>query len=247
MPAPQNLAVSSPRLFSVNQLKTWSRCRKKYFLDYVNQLHWPTDHQNFQLGQDVHKLLDYHARGLNCEAIIGNATSEVQSAWRLLMADPMVKLPILGSEWGFQVPLTLDGSSNNWLVGRVDRIAQSDDRVLVIDWKTGTAVPKNPENDWQTRVYLYAVYEARQDLGLNERMTPEQFQFIYVEVKDQIRSIPVFYTSLKHEETRQVLRQTVGQIIFETAYSLPETCPDRYCPYENICGINASESIKTHE
>ncbi len=238
---------TSFRPFSVNQLKTWSRCKKKYFLDYVNKLHWPTDSKNFQLGQDVHKLLDYHSRQLDCTGIVASARQDVKSAWKLLMDDPIVHLPVLGNEWGFEVPMR----DNHWLIGRVDRISKDGDNILVIDWKTGTAVPKNPEDDWQTRVYLYSVYEAQKDLklkdfGLQAKLSPEAFRFVYVEVKDQIRSIPVLYTAERHEETRLLLDKTIGQIMNEIEYPLPETCPDKYCPYLNICGINEIKKIKNN-
>lgn len=230
-----------PRI-SVSQLKTWGRCRKKFQLDYVNKLRWPTDQSNFQLGQDVHKLLDYHARGLDCTQLLTTATPKVQQAWRLLMDAEITQKPIVASEWGFLVPLLADdGSVMCWLDGRIDRISrdgdQPSDALLVIDWKTGTAVPQSPETDWQTMVYLYATVEARKELGLVD-ITPEQMRFVYVEVKHQIREVTVAYDSQRHQEVGHFLKKTVQDILAEQDYPLPQACPDRYCPYGQVCGIN---------
>lgn len=231
---------AAPRLVSVNQLKTWDRCRRKYYLDYVNNLHWPTDQSNFRFGQDMHKLLDYHSRALDCSAVLAQAPADIQKAWALLMASPIVQQPVIASEWGFQIPVNVCGVQ--WLVGRIDRLAREGERLLVIDWKTGTAVPKVPETDWQTLVYLYAAYEARHEFGL-EALTPADLEFVYVEVRDAIREIRVPYSEQRHEEVQALLEKTLREMIEAEEYPLPDTCPDKYCPYPAICGIREVGSI----
>ncbi len=228
------------RLISVNQLKTWSRCRKKYFLDYVNNLHWPTDQSNFRFGQDVHKLLDYHSRDLDCAAILEHSPADVQEAWDLLMASAIPRQPVVASEWGFHVPMEANG--RHWLVGRIDRLSMEEGRLLVIDWKTGTAVPKTPETDWQTLVYLYAAFEARHEFGL-DALVPEDLEFVYVEVRDTIREIRVPYSRKRHEEIRELLEKTIREMVGAEEYSLPGECPDKWCPYPAICGIR--ETFRT--
>jgi hypothetical protein len=232
--------ISPPRnahLISVNQLKNWGRCQKKYYFDSVEKLRWPSDGSNFVLGQGVHKLLDYQSRGLDCSLLLKDALPSIQKSWQTVIQSDIVHFPIVANEWGFNIPILQSPRHNAWLAGRVDRISRQDQQILVIDWKTGTGVPFEPASAWQTIVYLYAVYEARLQLGLPASLPPEQLSFVYVEVKEQVREIVLPYSQEQHEETRQRLRQTIEAMLDTQTFQLPRRCPDRYCPYLNICGI----------
>jgi CRISPR/Cas system-associated exonuclease Cas4 (RecB family) len=237
MPSTTDLQPVSPDFF-----KSWSRCYKQFYYKYVRKLNWPSDGRHFKLGRDVHKLLDYQARGLDCSLLLKDADENVRISWEKLMTHSVTRLPVLANEWGFHVPV-----GNRWLVGRMDRVAKDGDQVIVIDWKTGTGVPRNPETDWQTLVYLYALVEisrsnAPHDLGI-ERLSAEQVSFAYVEVKADnrtpVRIVTVPYSEARHEESRRIFTEILATTDRESAYALPQTCPDRYCQYSPICGIDA--------
>lgn len=236
---------------SSDAFKSWSRCKRQFFYKHVKRLQWPSDIQHFRLGRDVHKLLDYQARGLDCDLLLSNAMRDVQLSWQKLMAHPIAHLPVLANEWAFHVPLELTSGKTEWATGRIDRVARDGDRILVIDWKTGTGVPRNPETDWQTRLYLYALVEVAKspsanDLGLHISgpLQPEQVQFMYVEVKADehtpVREVSLPYGKVQHEATHQVLQTILSQMAVEEEYALPDNgnCPDRYCSYRSICGID---------
>ncbi|MDX2084974.1 MAG: PD-(D/E)XK nuclease family protein [Candidatus Melainabacteria bacterium] len=225
---------------SVNQLKNWSRCKKKFYYESVKKLRWPSDPSNFRLGQAVHKLLDYQARGLDCQHLLTGTQADIRQSWQVIASSHWVQLPIIANEWGFTVPLSTPLPQPVWLVGRVDRIAQMPSgHIAIIDWKTGTAVPKDAANAWQTLVYWYAIYEARTVLGLEETLAPEQFQFVYVEVREQVRAITLPYSAKQHASTQALLQQTITEMLSAEDYPLPARCPDRFCPYRSICGIEA--------
>ncbi len=225
-------------LISVNQLKAWEKCKAKYKLDYIEELYWPTDQRNFEFGQDVHKLMDYHAKGFDCSTVLKQSSGKVKTAYNLLLKTPITNQAIIASEWGFQVPVP--GLENYWLAGRVDRISQNGEHIEVVDWKTGTAVPKNPKEAWQTQLYLYCVYQTRHEFGLAD-LTPEQFSFVYVEVKDSVRRIDVPYSQAFHDAIEERIVSTLSVIQAEQTFALPNRCPDRYCPYRKVCGIEDLE------
>lgn len=255
-----------PRPLEFNQIssdafKSWSRCKRQFYYKHVKRLQWPADIQHFRLGRDVHKLLDYQARGLDCQLLLETAPLDVRQSWQKLMAHPVVSLPVLANEWAFHVPVgCLTDSSDespllDWLTGRIDRVARYGDRILVIDWKTGTGVPRQPETDWQTRLYLYALFEVAStasaaDLGLNFKgaLTPEDMSFLYVEVKADehtpIREVQLPYSTSKHLATRQVLQSILAEMAVEEDYALPVSgvCPDRYCSYHTICGVKKAKN-----
>lgn len=226
------------QLVSVNQLKAWEKCKTKYRLDYVDGLFWPSDQRNFEFGQDVHKLMDYHAKGFNCDSVLTQASLKVKNAYQLLLQAEITNKPVVASEWGFQVPV--EGFENYWLAGRVDRVSRDGDNIIIVDWKTGTAIPKNPKEAWQTQLYLYCFYGSRQAFGLND-LQPEQLAFWYVEVKDQVRLVKIPYSQVFHAAVKQRITDTLAIIQQETAFALPSRCPDHYCPYQKICGIQQQE------
>lgn len=220
-----------PESYSVNQLKTWSKCRKKYEFDHVRKLQWPSNPKNFRLGKGVHQLLDYESRQLPMEPILMASDADIANTWRILHQSRWATLPIIASEWGFSLEI-----SGNWLYGRIDRIVRDGDMIHILDWKTGTGIPLNPEMDWQTQVYLYAVFEAQRDLGLS--IPAENLVFTYVQVKGMVlKEVPVAYDAMFHRQIAARLSETLGEIQSVKVYALPPVCPDRFCPYGKICGI----------
>ena len=146
-----------------------------------------------------------------------------------------------------QAPITV------WLTGRVDRVVKTlvntpakHSFYWVVDWKTGTAVPPDFKQAWQTRLYLYAIWEARHQLGLPETVTIEQLGFVYVEVKPKrkqaVRLYEVLYSQAQHEQTKADLTRVLTGMYLERRFELPATCPDSYCPFGAICGIAPVET-----
>lgn len=258
------------RQWSTDAFKSWSRCRRQFYYKHVKAMQWPADQSNFRLGRDVHKLLDYQARGLDCDLLVSGAPEDVRRSWTKLMAHPITQLPVLANEWAFHVPIALgdqlpglleEQRGNNgrveWLTGRIDRVARDGDRLLVIDWKTGTAVPPQPEADWQTMIYRYAVVEVASspsaaDLGFNlpkpgqenaaaSPLRPEQVTFVYVEVKADestpIRPVEITYSAEEHAKVAQLLRDTLTWMLSEEDYVVTDPCPDRFCAFRPICGV----------
>jgi len=242
---------------SPDALKTYQRCAKKFEYQKVRELQWPSDIRHFDLGQDVHKLMEYQARGLDCTQLVASATPDVRWCYEQLMKHPAGNWPVVANEWGFLVPV--ESKQTHWLTGRMDRIALNPEtgKLWIIDWKTGTAAPRFPEADWQTIVYLYALVEAYADLkrsaeslpyagiALADELNLEQLGFLYLEVnpkKKEVgwREIEVPYSSDRHLQNRDRLAQSLDQMTTATEqgdFELPNRCPDPWCAYRSICGI----------
>ena len=71
-------------------------------------------------------------------------------------------------------------------------------------------------------------------------------QFPVVEVKADnhtpVREVVLPYTQAKHEATRQTLQSITSAMAVEEDYDLPDNqlCPDKFCAYRSICGIDAT-------
>src|SRR5687767_10737836 len=103
------LSFPPPELarISADTLKSWSRCKRQFAYKYVASLQWPSDNRNFSLGREVHKLLDYQSRGLNCDLLLGGASEKVALTWQKLMNHPATQWETIASEWEFHVPFNL--------------------------------------------------------------------------------------------------------------------------------------------
>lgn len=253
----------SARVYSPDQLKNFTRCQKKFFYQSIQRLNWPSDQRNFELGQSVHKLMEYQARGLNCEALLAGASPDIADAFQQLIQHPASQWPVVANEWGFLIPFQLQ-SNTHWMQGRIDRVAFdiSTQTLWVIDWKTGTAIPKEPPNDWQTVIYLYAVVEAYPDLRasfldmnpgavslqLPQTIVPEQVKFLYLQASQEsrqspIRAVEIPYSQTLHQQHQAKILTVLQQIQTVTDYQLPQTCPDPYCVYRQICGIDNRNAL----
>lgn len=220
-----------PESHSVEQLKTWHKCQKKYELQYVRQLQWPSNPKNFRLGKGVHQLLDYAARQLPLTPVLDATDQDILHLYQLLQSSRWAQLPIVASEWGFSINF-----NQHWIYGRIDRVVRDGDQIIILDWKTGTAIPSNPQTDWQTLIYLYAVMSAQRALNLT--IAAEQLAFVYVQAKgNTITEVRIAYDAAMHQATQDRLLQTLNTLHATRLFALPAECPDRYCPYRNICGI----------
>ena len=224
--------------FSSNHFKNWERCPKKFELDTIENLQWPTNPKGFQLGLAVHQMMDWQAKKIKEEFYLPKMSPEIQTVYQKLAQSEWGQLEVLASEWPFALKL-----KGVWVEGRIDRLAlgqveRNQPSVWVLDWKTGTAIPKDPENDWQTQIYLAAVFLLQKELGLE--ITPEQLGFCYVQANLQqegVQTAIIDYSQHKHQSHLQRMNQAAEAMRTANNYPLPSLCPDAYCPYSPVCGI----------
>jgi hypothetical protein len=237
-----NAIKTLPRPLSASLLNDWERCRRKFELKALQQRRWPSPpSNNFELGTSVHKLMEFEARGLPLARLLsGSSRQNIAQYWTLLAQHPMAQWPVIASEWRFVLPVFDEsGRLLSRIEGQIDRIAQDPNGTLwVLDWKTGTRPPRAPAEDWQTIIYLLAATDAAIEL-LGHALPPEQVCFAYLHAQAH----DVVVTTLPHHPQQHALyhtrlRQTVAAICTTaTPFTLPPACPDAYCPYRAICGI----------
>jgi DNA-binding transcriptional regulator/RsmH inhibitor MraZ len=246
-----------PWLVSTSQLKEWDKCKKQFYYKSVLKTQWLSTQKNFELGKAVHKLMDYQARNLPLEPILTEVRQDIQETYLALEAHSLAQAKVIANEWRFNIPFPLgmpeEQSLVIWLTGRVDRLVETwvntpvkQPVYWVVDWKTGTAVPPDFKQAWQTRLYLYAIWEARHQLGMPQTMTFDQLGFVYAEVKPKrkqaVRLYEVIYSEAQHQQTHANLAQSLRAMLQEYRFDLPATCPDSYCPFASICGIAPVET-----
>lgn len=214
-------------VYTHNHFKTYEKCKRKYYYEYVKNLHWPSLDSNFELGLSIHKLLDYQAKGLEVEAIVKDAKPEIQEYWQYLKSSDILNYKIVASEWAFTVCLE---KGKSWLEGRVDRIIEepASNKTVILDFKTGQKIPKPQTVDWQMAVYLYAISESR-------NISPSQLAFWYYKVANQLEFFKQDYSPKLHKSYCAEFINMIEKISNTTSWNVDSECNRRFCQYEKLC------------
>ena len=266
-------------LLGTADLTAWPRCPKKVQLAYLNGLRWPASQDQFTLGKSTHALMDAQANHLMTPDLweLWQASDKYQQAARLSQAlakHKVAKWPVVASEWAFNIALPqLEGAVPLlWpvrLVGRVDRVAQpKGGQVALIDWKTGTRIPQQPSQAWQTRLYAFALVASLDHFStaLPWPEHPISFTYLQGQADGKVVARTCTYTEETHAETHEALFTTALHMQWAhyshwhakrygitrrrlayyhrfhpdfLPYRLPKTCPDAFCGLQHQCGILA--------
>ena len=101
------------------------------------------------LGQELHKLIYYHIKGFDIKKIENNLDENKKAVWTNLKNSKLLDKNFIYVEEGFLIKF-----DNYFLDGRFDAIYKENEEYTIVDWKTKN-LPKNPDSDIQTLVYLY--------------------------------------------------------------------------------------------
>lgn len=250
VPKPMQATAENPWWVSPNHLKEWDKCPKQFYYKTVLGQRWLSNERNFELGKAVHALMDLEAKGLPYTHVLKTLSPNIQAHFNALQADSIAQAPIVASEYAFYVPFQATIFPHVKLTGRIDRLSMVDNTLSIIDWKTGTAVPQDYQNAWQTRLYAYALWQIlthqpnllQNLLSSAPAWKPSQgLAFYYVDVRlyrqPHVKAYRVAIDEGYIRETEALLSQRLHAILAETQFPLPKACPDQYCPFSKVCGI----------
>jgi ATP-dependent exoDNAse (exonuclease V) beta subunit len=136
--------------FSAHTLKLLESSPEQFKKRYIDGLHFLENPSlDAKVGKKFHALISYYLKGFEVSKP-ENALSESELAiWERLKADPILKNDFVLIEHSFLIK-----EAAFFLTGRFDAVYKGKDGYTVLDWKT-KHLPKNPENDLQSVVYLY--------------------------------------------------------------------------------------------
>ncbi len=231
--------AENPWFVSVNQLKEWDKCHAQFYYKTVLKQRWLSDESNFELGKAVHALMDLNAKGMPTKHLRVGLKPNILAHFDALVEHPLAKAPVVASEYAFYLPFQVEGFPHITLTGRIDRLSLYNGTLAIIDWKTGTAVPHDYATAWQTRLYSYAIWQMRNALGVEASLG---MHFYYVDVRTNRQpAVKVYTVAIDADyiaETEGLLKQVLTRILAEKRFALPSACPDKYCRFSQVCGIN---------
>lgn len=207
--------------FSPNMLKTYQMCSQKYYLQYVKKIKVPQLASNFEKGKKIHALANYYLRGDDISKLEKALNPDEKLVWDKLLSNEYFQKKYVNSEYNLLCKV-----GEFWVGGRLDAVVKDDKKYYILDYKTGS-IPKNPEYDFQTIVYLLCLSKKLKN-GYN-------LDFIYIDLKNNINKI-IEFDEQKEKEYEKILSDVCKSIkIFEPQEEIEYTKKCEFCEYRKIC------------
>ena len=202
-------------IYSANMLKTYKICPLKYKLKYVERFSLPQKFEVFEKGKKIHALAYYYLKGDDVSRFETALTPDESEVWARLKENEFFNMQTYRAEFDLNVKI-----DRFWVGGRLDAVVTDGaGNYYILDYKTG-AVPKNPEEDLQTLVYLAA-------LEAHLKGEFKSLKFVYIDLKNNKNHI-IDSTHAHTEIIEHICRQ------IESEKFLP--CEDcGLCEYRHYC------------
>lgn len=217
--------------FSSNMLKNYEECSQKYKLIYEEKIKLPQDASYAEEGKNIHALINYYLKGFDVTKLAETLNKQEKALWQNFLNLKISPNDIYRSEYHFNVKI----ADKYWLTGRIDAIkkenASLSSKYTIFDWKTGK-IPKNPESDIQTCVYLYSLFKILKHKQLINNY--KDLSFSYLNLKD----CKEFSTSLSNEkylEYEQKITQIISNIKIKAFKKSVDDTKCYKCNYKIIC------------
>ncbi len=216
--------------FSPNMLKTFEACPQKYYLKYIQKISVPQKGSVFEKGKKVHALANYYLRGDEITKMEKALNSDEKPIWEQLKNNEFFQKRYINSEYNLSCKI-----GDYWIGGRLDALMKDEKNYYILDYKTGS-IPKNPEYDYQTMVYLLCT------LKLLENQTLKQVQngaynikFVYIDLKNNKNCVIDFSQEKEHEYEKKLIEicNKITDAQFQEEIEHSKIC--EFCEYRKIC------------
>lgn len=207
--------------FSPNMFKTFADCPYRYYLKYVKKLSIPQPASYFEKGKKIHALANYYLRGDDISKIIKGLTKEETVVWNKLFQNEFFQKNYVKSEYNLSCKI-----GDYWIGGRLDALMLDGEDYFILDYKTGS-IPKTPETDFQTMVYLICADRKLENYN--------SLKFVYIDLKTD-RNYVIELTSERKEIYENALKNAC-EIISKTEEYPPKTDRCTFCEYSKLCKL----------
>lgn len=205
--------------FSPNMLKTFETCQKKYYFKYVQNISVPQPVSFFEKGKNIHALANYYLRGADISSLLPALSDEEKQIWGRLLNNEFFQKTYVNSEYNLSAKI-----NDFWVGGRLDALMKDGDDYFILDYKTG-AIPKNPEYDYQTMVYLICADRVLRVYN--------SLKFVYIDLKNN-KNYVINFDSDKKVEYVNALTMLCAKISQTTEFGL-STDKCKFCEYSKLC------------
>lgn len=205
--------------FSPNMLKTFETCPKKYYFKYVQNISVPQPVSFFEKGKKIHALANYYLKGADISNMLQELTEHESQIWEKLLNNEFFQKTYVNSEYNLSV-----GVGGFWVGGRLDALMKDDENYYILDYKTGS-IPKNPEYDFQTMVYLLCADKLLKNYN--------SLKFVYIDLKNNKNCVIEFNDKLRNEYSEKITKICSEISKAQDFAGNSEKC--MFCEYVKFC------------
>ncbi len=210
-------------IISPAMLKIFEECPQKYKFMYVDKISLPQNKYFFEKGKKIHAIASYYIKGFDVSKLENALSEKEKQIWNYLKTTEYFKYELLKSEYQLSAHL-----GKNWIGGRLDALVKDRDKYYILDYKTGE-IPKNPEYDYQTMIYLLCADKFLKNY--------DSLCFVYLDLKNNSERKVQLTEELKEEYTNKLLA-TLDKISSGTKYKRNKLQDVKCsCDYYKICSI----------
>lgn len=213
--------------YSPNMLKTFKSCPLKYKFKYIDRISLPQKASFFEKGKKVHALANYYLKGDDISKFEPTLNENEKIAWNNLKSNEFFSYKYVNSEYNLSCKI-----GDYWIGGRLDAIVKKhkneSETYYILDYKTGS-IPKKPEYDYQTMVYLLCLSSA-------PFITPQdEIKFVYIDLKNNQNCVIDFTQEKKveYEKTITTICSNIENIQIPEDIEHQKMCD--FCEYKKIC------------
>lgn len=207
--------------FSPSMLKTFENCPKKYNFKFIEKINIPQNPLLFEKGKKIHALANFYHRNQDISKLEKALTDDEKIIWEKLKNNKYFSMQCIHSEY----PITAR-IDNIWIFGRLDALVKENNDFYILDYKTGS-IPKNPEKDFQTMIYLTCA-----DMIIPEK---NNLSFVYIDLKNNENRV-IAYTPILKQHYNDSLKTHCQNILATKTFDDKENkqhCV--YCEYNKLC------------
>lgn len=205
--------------FSPNMLKTFETCPKKYYFKYVQSISVPQPVSFFEKGKKIHALANYYLKGADISNMLQELTEHESQIWEKLLNNEFFQKTYVISEYNLSA-----GVGGFWIGGRLDALMKDDENYYILDYKTGS-IPKNPEYDFQTMVYLLCADKLLKNYN--------SLKFVYIDLKNNKNCVIEFNDKFRIEYTERLTKICSEISKAQDFAGNSEKC--KFCEYVKFC------------
>lgn len=210
-------------IISPAMLKIFDECPQKYKFMYVDKISLPQNKYFFEKGKKIHAIASYYIKGYDVSKLEKALTEKEKQIWNYLTSTEYFKYELLKSEYQLNMHL-----GDCWIGGRLDALVKNGNNYYILDYKTGE-IPKNPEYDYQTMIYLLCADKKIGDF--------QSLYFVYLDLKNNTEYKITFTEKLKKEYIQR-LSTTLNRLTSVTNYKNNKLQNVKCnCDYYKICSI----------
>lgn len=207
------------QIFYPSMLKCFSECPLKYKLKYIDNLSMPQNTSSAQKGKKIHALANFYLKGQDISKLENALNYEEKAIFEKLKQNAYFQKEYIQSEYNLTAKI-----NGYWISGRLDALMKDAENYYILDYKTGS-VPKNPEYDFQTMLYL---------IILNKYLNKSNLNFIYIDLKND-KNYEIKLNDKLTSEYEKIITDTCRNISECSTHTAKKDKRCEYCEYRKIC------------